>query len=114
MTYPIEESRFAEEVLGASVPVLVNFWAPWCGLCRLIEPLLHQFQRDWGPQVKLVSVNADDNLKLANTYRLTQLPTLILFENGQPVDRLDAIGGREEMRRALNALMLKRLKAFST
>ena len=114
MTYPIEESSFNDEVLTSRVPVLVNFWAPWCGLCRLLEPFLHQFQHDWGGQIKIVSVNADASLKLANTYRLTKLPTLILFEGGQPICRLDRIGGKEEIRATLNNLAIERLKAFST
>ena len=83
MVLSVTERTFTQEVLESPIPVLVNFWAPWCGLCKLINPQLQKFQSQWGPNVKLVGINADSNFKLANTYRLTSLPTLILFEGGQ-------------------------------
>lgn len=105
MKKDMSEDYFASEVLAASGPVLVNFWAPWCGLCRLIDPLLDQFQRDWQQQIKVVNINADRNLKLANTYRIKTLPTLILFENGQPAYRLEGFQGKEELRSTLSGIM---------
>lgn len=107
MKKDMSEDYFASEVLGVSGPVLVNFWAPWCGLCRLIDPLLDQFQRDWQQQIKVVNVNADRNLKLANTYRITTLPTLILFEHGQPGYRLEGFQGKEELRSTLAGIMAR-------
>lgn len=105
MLLSIREQNFAKEVLGASVPVLVHFWAPWCGLCRLIVPQLHQFQANWQDQVKVVGVNADQSLKLASTYRLQTLPTLILFDNGRELNRLEQFHGREDLRRTLDEFM---------
>jgi thioredoxin 1 len=109
MKKDMSEDYFASEVLGISGPVLVNFWAPWCGLCRLIDPFLEQFQRDWPQQIKVVNVNADRNLKLANTYRIKTLPTLILFENGQPTYRLEGFQGKEELRSTLAGMMTGRV-----
>lgn len=105
MLLSICEQNFAKEVLGASVPVLVHFWAPWCGLCRLIVPQLHQFQANWQDQVKVVGINADQSLKLASTYRLQTLPTLILFDNGRELNRLEQFHGREDLRRTLDEFM---------
>ncbi|MFZ1027289.1 MAG: thioredoxin domain-containing protein [Limnoraphis robusta] len=105
MLLSIREQNFAKEVLGASVPVLVHFWAPWCGLCRLIVPQLHQFQANWQDQVKVVGINADQSLKLASTYRLQTLPTLILFDNGRELNRLEQFHGREDLRRTLDEFM---------
>ncbi|MEA5522250.1 thioredoxin family protein [Limnoraphis robusta] len=105
MLLSIREQNFAKEVLGASVPVLVHFWAPWCGLCRLIVPQLHQFQANWQDQVKVVGVNADQSLKLASTYRLQTLPTVILFDNGRELNRLEQFHGREDLRRTLDEFM---------
>ncbi|MEB3337534.1 MAG: thioredoxin domain-containing protein, partial [Leptolyngbyaceae bacterium] len=82
MLSTVREQSFKQEVLDSSVPVLVNFWAPWCGICRLITPLLTRLQSEWGDHVKIVSINADESLKLASTYRLTTLPTLLVFESG--------------------------------
>ena len=107
MLYTIPESCFDNEVLNASGLVLVNFWAPWCGVCRLIDPLLHKFQADWRNKVKLVSINADRSLKLATTYRLQSLPTLIFFSNGELLYRLDSLHfeNKAEVTAMLNALM---------
>ncbi|MDY7021243.1 MAG: thioredoxin domain-containing protein [Cyanobacteriota bacterium] len=105
MLLSIREQNFAKEVLGASIPVLVHFWAPWCGLCRLIVPQLQQFQENWKDQVKVVGVNADQSLKLASRYRLKTLPTLILFDQSQELHRLEHFHGREDLRRTLDEFM---------
>ncbi len=105
----VNEHNFSKLVLESSQPVLVDFWAPWCGLCRLIQPTLSKFQSEWGDGWKIVHVNADDNLRLASTYRIRNLPTLILFEDGIPVQRIEGFQGRDDLQRTLNALMVTRL-----
>lgn len=105
MLLSINEQMFTQEVLESSSPVLVHFWAPWCGICKLIMPQLGQFQQDWRGTIKLVSVNADQSLKLASTYRLQTLPTLMIFDQGQVVYRLEHFQGREDLRRRLDGFM---------
>nr|ADN14359.1 Thioredoxin domain protein [Gloeothece verrucosa PCC 7822] len=102
----VNEKNFSKIVLESPCPVLVNFWAPWCGLCRLVVPNLLQFQSEWGGDLTLVSINADDNLRLANAYRLRNLPTLILFDQGLPIQRIEGFHGREEFKRSLKGLMV--------
>ncbi|MBD1841350.1 redoxin domain-containing protein [Coleofasciculus sp. FACHB-64] len=109
MVLSVNERTFTQEVLESSTPVLVHFWAPWCGLCRLINPLLTRVQSEWGEQVKLVGINADQNLKLANTYRLQTLPTIVLIENGKVVHRIDSFQGRDDLRMALEKIMVSYL-----
>lgn len=104
MVLSVSERTFTQEVLESPVPVLVNFWAPWCGLCRNIQPLLLQFQTNCSEQIKLVEVNADQNFKLSNAYRLTTLPTLILIEDRIVRQRLDSFRGQDELRRALEEI----------
>ncbi|MEM6425164.1 MAG: thioredoxin domain-containing protein [Cyanobacteria bacterium P01_H01_bin.119] len=105
MALSTDETSFSSDVLESYVPVLVNFWAPWCGLCRIIEPLLQSFQNEWGGQVRVVGINADENLKLTNFYRLKTLPTLLLIHQGQLVRRIDSFRGRDDLRQTLDAIM---------
>jgi len=106
MVLSVNEKTFKEEVLESSNPVLVHFWASWCGLCKMIIPQLLKFQSEWNGHLKLVGVNADESLKLASRYQLKTLPTLILFEDGQIVNRVDHFQAREDFRRTLDAFML--------
>lgn len=110
MVLSVSEQTFTQEVLESPIPVLVNFWAPWCGLCRLIQPMLLEFQQHSSDLVKLVNVNADENFKLANAYRLTTLPTLILIENGKVQQRIDSFRGRDELCLALEQIKLSSSK----
>ncbi|HEY9705596.1 MAG TPA: thioredoxin family protein [Allocoleopsis sp.] len=104
MVLSVRELTFTQEVLESSTPVLVHFWAPWCSLCKLINPLLMGFQSQWGSQIKLVGINADESLKLAATYQLKNLPTLILFHQGKIIERLDNFYGRDDLRLALEKI----------
>jgi thioredoxin 1 len=91
----VSGSAFASEVLAATTPVLVNFWAPWCGLCRTIEPKIRQLVATAPQPLKLVRINADENLRLAKNYQISALPTLLLFADGQLVYRVESL---EEVR----------------
>jgi thioredoxin 1 len=97
MIQSVTELNFREKVLISSTPVLVNFGAPWCGLCRVVEPMLIQFQERWENRIKLVTINADENFKLVSCYKLTILPTSVLFVDGQVLDRLEGFRGREDL-----------------
>ncbi|WP_373540553.1 thioredoxin family protein [Chamaesiphon sp.] len=107
MIQSVTDLNFREQVLTSSLPVLVNFGAPWCGLCKVIQPTLIQFHDRWDDQIKLVEINADDNLKLASTYRLKTLPTLILFANGKILDRLEVIHSQADLRTNLERMTRK-------
>lgn len=105
MATTVNEATFNVEVLESELPVLVHFWAPWCGLCKMISPLLNRFQDEWGGHVRVVDINADESLRLANMYRLTTLPTLIFFEQGVITHRVDTFRGKDDLRIALDGLM---------
>ncbi len=106
MVLSVCERTFTQEVLESPIPVLVNFEAPWCGLCRIIHPLLLQFKDQCGDKIKLVSINADDNFKLSTKYRLKSLPTLLLIEHGDVKRRLESFRGREDLFQALEEIKL--------
>ena len=102
----VNQQNFSKEVLESSQLVLVHFWAPWCGLCRLLTPTLTKCQAEWGENLKIVGVNADDNFKLATTYRLKTLPTIIIFKKGLVHHRLEGFQGREQLRSDLENILV--------
>ena len=109
MVLAVSEKTFSKEVLESSQPVLINFWAPWCGLCRLINPTLLKFESQSHGEIKLVSINADENFKLANVYRLRNLPTLILVDRGRVIYRIEGFHKREELQRILDNMTVNLL-----
>ena len=108
MMLSVNEQNFTSVVLESSQPVLVHFWAPWCGLCRLITPFLLKVQSEWEGSLNIVSINADDNFRLANAYRLRSLPTVILFDRGKIVYRLEGFKGREDLMKILELTKVNR------
>jgi len=86
MTTQVSEAEFSTEVLGASLPVLVDFWAEWCGPCKAIAPVLEEISNEMAGKVKIVKVNVDENPNIAAQYGIRSIPTMILFKGGEPAD----------------------------
>ena len=83
-TTSVTESSFQADVLGAGKPVLVDFWAEWCGPCRMIAPALEELSNELGEQVTIVKLNIDENPEVPGRYGVRGIPTMILFKDGQP------------------------------
>lgn len=84
----VSEASFQEEVLASPLPVLVDFTAVWCGPCKMLDPIVKQLADDWAGKVKVVKLDVDDNPGLAMTYQVMGVPTLMLFVDGQPSERV--------------------------
>jgi thioredoxin 1 len=84
----VTQGTFQQEVLGANVPVLVDFWAPWCGPCKMLAPVVEKVASAHTGKAKFVKLNTDDNPSLAGQYQVSGIPCLILFKAGKPVDRI--------------------------
>jgi thioredoxin 1 len=84
----VSDDNFQAEVLENEQPVLVDFWAPWCGPCRMVAPVLEEIAAEQGDKLRVVKLNVDDNQRTAAQYGVMSIPTMIVFKNGQPAKKI--------------------------
>ena len=104
MSHPlhITDENFETEVIKSDKPVLVDFWATWCGPCRQIAPLIDELAVQYQGSVKIGKVNVDENPELSTKYGINAIPTLLLFKNGEIVERFQGVPPRTKLEAALN------------
>ena len=98
----IEDSSFEAEVLQSEKPVLVDFWAPWCGPCRAIAPVVEELAGTFGDKIKFAKCNVDDNPVTPGKFGIKSIPTLILFNGGEIVDKIIGIVAKSKLEEMLN------------
>jgi thioredoxin 1 len=98
----LTQENFETEVLKSSKPVLVDFWAEWCGPCKMIAPLLDELAAEYDGKVKIGKINTDEQQQLASEYGVSSIPTLLFFKNGQIVNQFVGARGKRDFKAALD------------
>ncbi len=107
MSKPVEvnDSNFDQMVLQSKTPVLVDFWAAWCGPCRMVAPLVEELAGEYEGKVTMVKLNVDDNPQIASQYGIMSIPTLFIFKDGAPVSNIVGFRPKAELQRSLDAVL---------
>ena len=84
----VTDNAFAQEVLQSIPPVLVDFWADWCGPCKAIAPIVEELAREYEGRLKVMKLDVDENPRTASTYKVQSIPTLLVFKDGKPAERI--------------------------
>lgn len=101
----LTETNFSEEVLKSPVPVLVDFWAEWCGPCKMIAPILDEIAQEYDGRLKIGKVNIDDQQALASQHGIRAIPTLLVFKNGEVADQIVGLRSKRDLKANLDRVM---------
>jgi thioredoxin 1 len=104
-TIQISDSNFKTEVLESQIPAMVDFWAPWCGPCKAISPVVEELADEYEGKIKLFKVNVDDNPNIAAQYGIRAIPTLIFFKGGQQMNQITGAVSKDSLKQALSELL---------
>lgn len=97
-----DQSNFKNEVINSKEPVLVDFWAPWCGPCRMVAPVIEEIAKEYGDKIQVGKVNVDESPELAAEYAVMSIPSIILFVEGAPVSKLVGFQQKKEIVAEIN------------
>lgn len=104
-TIKLTNDNFAQEVLNSPIPVVVDFWAAWCGPCRVVGPIVEALATEFVDRAKVGKLNIDEETEIASQYAISAIPTLLFFQNGQIVDTVVGIASERELSAKLAALL---------
>jgi len=107
MTKPvhIDDSSFDEAVIKSKIPVLVDFWAPWCGPCKAVAPILEELSQDYCEKMAFTKLNVDEGPQTASKYGISAIPTLLIFKNGEPVQSIVGYKPKPELKKVIDEII---------
>ncbi len=98
----ITDTEFEQEVLKAALPVVVDFWAEWCAPCKVVAPVLEELADEYDGKIKFVKVDTEENLETPSSYGILSLPTLLVFKEGQQIERINGARPKGDLKRSLD------------
>ncbi len=98
----VTDATFESEVLKSDKPVLVDFWAPWCGPCRMVAPLVEELAEEYGTRVKFLKLDTDGNVNTAARYGIRSIPTLLMFKGGEPVEQVIGFRPKGDLKKVID------------
>jgi thioredoxin 1 len=107
MSKPMEvnDGNFAQMVLQSKTPVLVDFWAAWCGPCRMVAPIVEELAKEYEGKISFAKVDVDQNPKMASQYGIMSIPTLLIFKNGAPISNIVGVRPKADLKKNLDAVL---------
>jgi thioredoxin 1 len=105
MAIEINETNFEKEVLSSDKPVLVDFWAPWCGSCKMLSPVIEEIASEYNGKAKVFKVNTDENMSLSTKFQITSIPCLILFKNGEVLNKIVGFRPKGDIEKLINSAL---------
>lgn len=103
----VDDKTFDDVVLKAPAPVLVDFWAPWCGPCRMVAPVVEELAQEYDGKVNFVKLNTDENAVTASKYGIRSIPSLLIFKQGEPVGQIVGFRPKAELKKRLDEALSK-------
>lgn len=101
----LNEDNFQKEIIESKIPVLVDFWASWCGPCKMISPIIDEISKEYAGKLKVSKVNVDDNPQIASKFGIMSIPTILFFKDGQVVDQITGAVSKKVLKNKIDEIL---------
>jgi thioredoxin 1 len=101
----ITQANYESEVVKSPIPVLIDFWAPWCGPCRMLAPVIDELAKEFAGKIKVAKLNTDENIEISTQFQISSIPTILIFKNGKPVEKVVGFKQKGELVALINKVL---------